>query len=57
MDEFISVQVDNMIDTVASLATKQPEKCYIYIQSTLVISNSKGRTETFRHIRTSTYQS
>ena len=30
MDEFISVQVDNMIDTVASLATKQPE-CYIYI--------------------------
>ena len=31
MDEFISVQVDNMmIDTVASLATKQSE-CYIYI--------------------------
>ena len=29
MDEFICVQVDNMIDTVASLATKQPE-CYIY---------------------------
>ena len=29
----------------------------VYIQSTLVISNSKGLTETLRDIRTSTYQS
>ena len=28
-----------------------------HIQSTLVISNSKGLTETLRDIRTSTYQS
>ena len=28
-----------------------------YIQSTLIISNSKGLTEAFRDIRTSTYQS
>ena len=31
--------------------------CIYYIQSTLVISNSKGLTETLREIRTSTYQS
>ena len=30
---------------------------YIKLQSTLVISNSKGLTETLRDIRTSTYQS
>ena len=29
----------------------------LYVQSTLVISNSKGLTETLRAIRTSTYQS
>ena len=34
-------------------------KCFekAYIQSNLVISNSKGLTETLRDIRTSTYQS
>ena len=30
---------------------------FVDIQSTLVISNSKGLTETLRDIRTSTYQS
>ena len=30
---------------------------YLQIQSTLVISNSNGLTETLRDIRTSTYQS
>ena len=30
---------------------------YIHVQSTLIISNSKGLTETLRDIRTSTYQS
>ena len=35
-----------------------PRKSYTaQIQSTLVISNSKGLTETLRDIRTSTYQS
>ena len=29
----------------------------LHVQSTLVISNSKGLTETLRDIRTSTYQS
>ena len=32
-------------------------KMYLMIQSTLVISNSKGLTESLRDIRTSTYQS
>ena len=31
--------------------------CSFYIQSTLVISNSKGLSETLRDIRTSKYQS
>ena len=30
--------------------------CSVYIQSTLVISRSKGPSETHRDIRTSTYQ-
>ena len=34
-----------------------PFGMYIQIQSTLVISNSKGLTEILRDIRTSTYQS
>ena len=56
----------NDIDTY--LGSFQPSKppglCFMYarynitgtIQSTLVISNSKGRSEILRYIRTSTYQ-
>ena len=36
---------------------RSPATGVYYIQSTLVISNSKGLTETLRDIRTSTYQS
>ena len=38
-------------------ARKNLRNCFAKLQSTLVISNSKGRTEIFRDIRTSTYQS
>ena len=41
---------------LAPIPTSQIETALI-IQSTLVISNSKGLTETLRDIRTSTYQS
>ena len=33
-----------------------PHLCFIKIQSTLVISNSKGLSEILRDIRSSTYQ-
>ena len=36
---------------------KQAMTYLLRLQSTLVISNSKGLTETLRDIRTSTYQS
>ena len=41
---------------LAPIPTSQIETALI-IQSTLVISNSKGLTETLRDIRTATYQS
>ena len=41
---------------VRKLYWKNYIPCIISIQSTLVISNSKGRFETLRDIRTSTYQ-
>ena len=39
--------VDHIVKTI---------NIYIYIQSTLVISNSKGLSEILRDIRSSTYQ-
>ena len=41
---------------VKIVSTRAGFEC-LYVQSTPVISNSKGLTETLRDIRTSTYQS
>ena len=46
-----------LTETVLSLRSRPFNKYPKHIQSTLVISNSKGLTETLRDIRTSTYQS
>ena len=46
----------NIIFIVVLAGDRQTEVSLFYIQSTLVISKSKGPSETLRDIRTSTYQ-
>ena len=56
--EDIRVNVEYQASLQAALdSPAQGNIPHFYIQSTLVISNSKGLTETLRDIHTSTYQS